>query len=287
MRLSSLCSLVVSGLGVGLASLSATASPLVIPGIGPEEAQQIVNESARRRGARPIAAQPAPAPAPVAQMRVAAASAPNYGGGFIELLMTGRDPTPRGGVVYNTPTAAPQVYSAPERVAREPRYQQVNVGPEPQARAVLREPDARYARQEIDYDGRHAPGTIVVDTPNKYLYLVTGHGRAVRYGIGVGRPGFEWSGVKTISRKAEWPDWTPPPEMLKRRPDLPRHMAGGPENPLGARAMYLGSSLYRIHGTNEPHTIGQNVSSGCIRMMNSDVEDLYERVRVGTKVIVI
>lgn len=286
MRLSSLCSLVVSGLGVGLASLNATASPLVIPGIGPEEAQQIMSESSRRRGARPAAGPAEVAPAPVAPTRVAAAPAPNYGGGFIELLMTGRDPTPRGGVVYNTPTAAPQVYSAPMRAAREPRYQQVNLAPEQHARA-LREPDARYARQEVDYDGQHAPGTIVVDTPNKYLYLVTGSGRAVRYGIGVGRPGFEWSGVKTISRKAEWPDWTPPPEMLKRRPDLPRHMAGGPENPLGARAMYLGSSLYRIHGTNEPHTIGQNVSSGCIRMMNSDVEDLYGRVRVGTKVIVI
>jgi len=113
------------------------------------------------------------------------------------------------------------------------------------------------------------------------------NGRALRYGIGVGRPGFEWSGVKHISRKAEWPDWTPPPEMLLRRPDLPLHMAGGPENPLGARALYLGSSMYRIHGTNEPSTIGQNLSSGCIRMMNEDVIDLYERVPVGAKVIVI
>ena len=113
------------------------------------------------------------------------------------------------------------------------------------------------------------------------------NGRAVRYGIGVARPGFEWSGVKTISRKAEWPDWTPPPEMMLRRPDLPDHMAGGPGNPLGARALYLGSSMYRIHGTNEPSTIGQNVSSGCIRMMNADVIDLYGRVPVGTKVIVI
>ena len=109
----------------------------------------------------------------------------------------------------------------------------------------------------------------------------------IRYGIGVGRPGFEWSGVKTISRKAEWPDWTPPPEMMLRRPDLPAHMVGGPGNPLGARALYLGSSMYRIHGTNEPTTIGQNLSSGCIRMMNEDVIDLYDRVPVGTKVIVI
>ena len=130
-------------------------------------------------------------------------------------------------------------------------------------------------------------GTIVVDTPDRFLFLVEPHGKALRYGIGVGRPGFEWAGVKRISRKAEWPDWTPPQQMLLRRPDLPRHMAGGPDNPLGARALYLGSSLYRIHGTNEPSTIGHNVSSGCIRMMNEDVIDLYNRVPVGAKVVVL
>jgi lipoprotein-anchoring transpeptidase ErfK/SrfK len=139
----------------------------------------------------------------------------------------------------------------------------------------------------VSYDRKEAPGTIIVDTPHHFLYLVTGDGQALRYGIGVGRPGFEWSGVKQVSRKAEWPDWTPPPEMLLRRPDLPRHMAGGPDNPLGARALYLGSSMYRIHGTNEPETIGQNVSSGCIRMMNADVIDLYNRTRVGARVVVI
>jgi len=143
-----------------------------------------------------------------------------------------------------------------------------------------------YQRQEVDYTGSQPAGTILIDTPNKFLYLVEKGRRALRYGIGVGREGFAWSGVEKISRKAEWPDWTPPPEMLKRRPDLPTHMAGGPENPLGARALYLGSSLYRIHGTNEPETIGTNVSSGCIRMMNEDVIDLYNRVPVGTKVIV-
>ena len=153
--------------------------------------------------------------------------------------------------------------------------------------AIEGEPSSEYRRQEVDYSGPQRPGTIIIDTPNKFLFLVLPNGRAVRYGIGVGRPGFEWSGVKTISRKAEWPDWTPPPEMMLRRPDLPAHMAGGPENPLGARALYLGSSMYRIHGTNEPSTIGQNVSSGCIRMMNEDVIDLYGRVPVGTKVIVI
>ena len=149
------------------------------------------------------------------------------------------------------------------------------------------EPAAEFRRQEVDYSGREAPGTIVIDTPQKFLFLVEPGGRAIRYGVGVGRPGFEWSGVKTITRKAEWPGWTPPPQMMLRRPDLPAHMDGGPDNPLGARALYLGSSLYRIHGTNEPETIGHDVSSGCIRMMNEDVIDLYNRVRVGTKVIVI
>jgi lipoprotein-anchoring transpeptidase ErfK/SrfK len=147
--------------------------------------------------------------------------------------------------------------------------------------------DPRFEKQEVEYRGTQGPGTIVIDTPNKFLFLVEGNGRALRYGIGVGRPGFTWSGVKAISAKREWPDWTPPAQMLARRPDLPRHMEGGPENPLGARAMYLGSSLYRIHGSNEPWTIGTNVSSGCIRMRNEDVIDLYARVRVGTRVIVI
>jgi len=147
--------------------------------------------------------------------------------------------------------------------------------------------DPVYEKQLVEYDGNERPGTIVIDTPNKFLFLVLGDGRALRYGIGVGRPGFTWSGVKTISAKKEWPEWTPPAQMLARRPDLPRHMEGGPENPLGARAMYLGSSLYRIHGSNEPWTIGTNVSSGCIRMRNEDVIDLYGRVNVGTRVIVL
>jgi len=146
--------------------------------------------------------------------------------------------------------------------------------------------DPRFEKRVVDYNGGEVPGTIVIDTPSKYLYLVEDGGRAIRYGIGVGRPGFAWAGVKHISMKREWPDWTPPAEMLQRRPDLPRHMVGGPENPLGARAMYLGSSLYRIHGSNEPWTIGTAVSSGCIRMRNEDVIDLYSRVKVGTKVIV-
>ncbi len=145
---------------------------------------------------------------------------------------------------------------------------------------------ARLKRQIVSYPTREAPGTIVIDTPHTYLYYVLGGGQAVRYGIGVGRDGFTWSGTQTISKKAEWPDWTPPPEMIARQPYLPRHMAGGPGNPLGARAMYLGGTVYRIHGTNAPETIGTHVSSGCLRLTNEDVTDLYSRVSVGTKVIV-
>jgi lipoprotein-anchoring transpeptidase ErfK/SrfK len=138
----------------------------------------------------------------------------------------------------------------------------------------------------VQYPSDEKPGTMIVDTISRHLYLIMGHNQALRYGIGVGRPGFEWAGVHHVTRMAEWPDWTPPPEMLKRKPDLPRHMDGGPDNPLGARALYLGSTLYRIHGSNEPWTIGTAVSSGCIRMRNEDVTDLYQRVSVGAKVIV-
>jgi lipoprotein-anchoring transpeptidase ErfK/SrfK len=141
--------------------------------------------------------------------------------------------------------------------------------------------------QVVSYSTGEAAGTIVIDTPNTYLYFIVGGGKAVRYGIGVGREGFTWSGVEAITRKAEWPDWSPPAEMLARQPYLPRVMAGGPGNPLGARAMYLGGTAYRIHGTNQPATIGRHVSSGCIRMLNDDVIDLYSRVNVGTKVVVL
>jgi lipoprotein-anchoring transpeptidase ErfK/SrfK len=220
----------------------------------------------------------------------------SMGGGFIEMLMTGRNPgrpqqvaqppaqtqayqayAPafQGGYLPMDPQPAPRPHPVPQQAALNPDFRQVERGLDPM-----------YLPQVVDYSGGHKPGTIVIDTPNKFMYLVEGNGKARRYGIGVGRPGFEWAGVKSITRKAEWPDWRPPPEMLKRRPDLPRYMAGGPENPMGARGLYLGSSLYRIHGTNEPHTIGQAVSSGCIRMRNEDVTDLYDRVRVGTKVIV-
>jgi lipoprotein-anchoring transpeptidase ErfK/SrfK len=146
---------------------------------------------------------------------------------------------------------------------------------------------SRLKRQIVGYATREAPGTVIIDTPNTYLYYVLGGGQAIRYGIGVGRDGFTWSGVQSVTKKAEWPDWTPPPEMIARQPYLPRHMAGGPGNPLGARAMYLGGTVYRIHGTNAPQTIGTQVSSGCIRLTNEDVSDLYSRVSVGTKVIVL
>jgi lipoprotein-anchoring transpeptidase ErfK/SrfK len=141
-------------------------------------------------------------------------------------------------------------------------------------------------REAVTYSGPEKPGTIVVSTSERHLYLVLGDGQALRYSIGVGRPGFEWSGIHRVSNKREWPDWTPPVQMIQRRPDLPRHMAGGVDNPLGARAIYIGGTLYRIHGSNEPDTIGHAVSSGCIRMTNNDVIDLYQRVKVGARVVV-
>lgn len=224
--------------------------------------------------------QPAQRPAPV---RTAYAERPNLGGGFIEFLFS--DGQPQGSRYQQQPTYYQQQGYEPRRPLMEPqqvmRQQQDAIEP---ARPSF---DPKYEKQLVDYHGKEPAGTIVVDTPNKFLFLVQGDGKALRYGIGVGRPGFTWSGVKQISAKKEWPDWTPPPEMLSRRPDLPRHMEGGPQNPLGARAMYLGSSLYRIHGSNEPWTIGTNVSSGCIRMRNEDVIDLYGRVNVGARVVVI
>jgi lipoprotein-anchoring transpeptidase ErfK/SrfK len=145
---------------------------------------------------------------------------------------------------------------------------------------------ARIPREVVSFPERHKPGTIVINTRERRLYLVQGDGKALRYGIGVGRDGFRWSGMHSVSAKREWPDWNPPPQMLKRLPSLPHHMEGGPENPLGARAIYLGSSLYRIHGSNEEETIGEANSSGCFRMTNTDVIDLYSRVKIGTTVIV-
>jgi len=218
---------------------------------------------------------------PAAPVRTASTERSNMGGGFIEFLFGGG---PQGQRYQQAPVYQQQ----PSYDPRQPLLPQTE--PQQQYEAVdpAQHPfDPRFEKQLVDYHGGESVGTVVVDTPNKFLFLVQGGGKALRYGIGVGRPGFTWSGVKTITAKKEWPDWTPPSEMLARRPDLPRHMEGGPENPLGARAMYLGSSLYRIHGSNEPWTIGTNVSSGCIRMRNQDVIDLYGRVNVGTRVIVL
>jgi lipoprotein-anchoring transpeptidase ErfK/SrfK len=212
-------------------------------------------------------------------VRTASADRSNMGGGFIEFLF-GDGQGPR---FQQPPVYQPQPAYEPRGPYLPPQQALPPEAVDPTQRPL----DPMYEKQLVDYRGNEGAGTIVIDTPNKFLYLVEGSGKALRYGIGVGRPGFTWSGVKTISAKREWPDWTPPAEMLARRPDLPRHMEGGPENPLGARAMYLGSSLYRIHGSNEPWTIGTNVSSGCIRMRNEDVIDLYGRVNVGTRVIVL
>ena len=206
-----------------------------------------------------------PAPQPVPQP----VASPNLGGGFLELLFGGP------ARIFAPPAQPAYAYQPPD-----PSYGALE-GSNPSAM------DPRFLKQEVAYDGREAPGTIIINTPERMLYFVEGGGRALRYGIGVGRPGFTWAGVHNVTSKREWPDWTPPDEMLRRRPDLPRHMEGGPENPLGARAMYLGSTLYRIHGSNEPWTIGTAVSSGCIRMRNEDVIDLYSRVKVGTKVVVL
>jgi len=230
-----------------------------------------------------IAAQPSSMP-----IRVAYNERSNMGGGFIEFLFSGGQSGDPGYTAQRY--QQPRYEQMPSRGGLPPMdpqyqqdYRQGDVSIEPGRPGV----DPKFDKQVVAYEGKHPAGTLVIDTPNKFLYLVQGGGKAMRYGIGVGKPGFTWSGVKTISAKKEWPAWTPPAEMLKRRPDLPRHMEGGPENPLGARAMYLGTSLYRIHGSNEPWTIGTNVSSGCIRMRNEDVIDLYGRVPVGTKVIVI
>jgi lipoprotein-anchoring transpeptidase ErfK/SrfK len=220
----------------------------------------------------------------------------NLGGGFIEFLFTGGEmasqPAYRPVPTYRSRQIG--AYGAPAGLSRRDRYAYAlppsatpdAPAPARVARPVRAEMDARFLPQEVAFDGSQKPGTIVIDTSERFLYLVEADGRAMRYGVGVGREGFEWKGTKTIERKAEWPDWRPPSEMLKRRPDLPTFMAGGPDNPLGARAMYLAGTLYRIHGSNEPWSIGQAVSSGCIRMRNEDVIDLYGRVPVGTTVVV-
>ncbi len=208
---------------------------------------------------------------------------------------------PGAGFIYpgdeNHPVRPPEAVGAPSQAGAAPGGAAGNDGrpvtlsalpPEEQPEAdtnVQLPPNLR--RQEVAFPTKEPPGTLVVDTPNTHLYYILGGGRAIRYGVRVGRDGFTWNGVQKITRKAEWPDWHPPTEMIERQPYLPRFMAGGPGNPLGARAMYLGSTVFRIHGTNQPSTIGKFVSSGCIGMINEDVSDLFERAKVGTRVVVL
>jgi lipoprotein-anchoring transpeptidase ErfK/SrfK len=252
----------------------------------PPAAQPSTNQPAQVSHRPAAASQPsAPEPAPPSYQLAAAAQQ-----GGSQSAQTFYQPAP--------PPPSPQ------QGPFAPFFQLFQSAPAPQPRATWNNPapsyapsgqgdmahpmvDPKYDRQLVDYQGNERPGTIIIDSPHYFLYLVMEGGKALRYGIGVGRPGFTWAGVKEVSAKREWPDWYPPVEMLQRRPDLPRYMPGGPANPLGARALYLGSTLYRIHGSNEPWTIGTQVSSGCIRLRNEDVIDLYQRVKVGTKVVVI
>ena len=224
--------------------------------------------------------QPYPMPQMVVVTPVQAQSRANLGGGFVEFLFGERPQQPQVG----SPPPPTDRYGRPLYANADPY-----VGTEreaPQAGTPRFDIDPKFMRQEVDYRTAQEPGTVVIDTDRKFLYLVESNGKAMRYGIGVGRPGFTWAGIHKVTAKREWPDWIPPKEMLDRQPYLPHRMTGGPNNPLGARALYLGSTLYRIHGTNEDWTIGSNVSSGCIRLRNADVEDLYNRVPVGAKVVV-
>ena len=263
--------------GAGRGGASPVAGYGAIPA-GPEARQEAdpAPLPARRRARREAHPSP-PKEAPLVTPAPSAAPPPRWGFGA-----TGA----RGG--WRTALSAPtEPATTPQPASILPR--QAPIAPSAPAAdesAPASGADPQFRKQEVAYSGPEAPGTIVVDTDRHFLFLVEADGRALRYGVGVGRPGFEWAGVKTVTRKAEWPEWIPPEEMLRRRPDLPKRLAGGPHNPLGARALYLGSTLYRIHGTNDPSTIGQDVSSGCIRMTNEDVIDLYDRVPVGTKVIV-
>jgi lipoprotein-anchoring transpeptidase ErfK/SrfK len=246
-------------------------------GMATASAQPMQISPAYQNARATAAAAAGPAPEPQATQVRYNAPAPDLGGGFIEFLFGGGIARPRYQDSRQLPLLRQPDAPAPMYVHGDP------AGMSPARPAI----DPRYLKQVVAYHGNEKPGTIIIDTPSKHLFLVQEDGKAIRYGIGVGRPGFTWAGVKTVSQMREWPDWRPPEEMLRRRPDLPTYMAGGPNNPLGARALYLGSSLYRIHGSNEPWTIGTAVSSGCIRMRNEDVIDLYDKVKVGTKVVVI
>lgn len=253
----------------------------------------------------PRYARAVPPGVPLPQGPILSPNDPRYGQppGPPAVIYSDRAPPagPQGAPVYDGSPRPPQSVGGEQATAdpRAPAEQAPGVAGEgrgsvmsilppedqPETGKVELAPNLR--RQEVSFVTKEPPGTIVVDTPNTYLYYVVGNGRAIRYGVRVGREGFTWAGVQKITRKAEWPDWHPPPEMIERQPYLPRFMAGGDGNPLGARAMYLGSTTYRIHGTNQPSTIGKFVSSGCVGMLNEDVSDLFERVKVGTRVVVL
>lgn len=246
----------------------------------------------------------APNPYPPGGSASAQPGARNPGGGFIypesdqraqqpypqasqpqPYPQAGNDPNRPPAAVGSTGSAGGNA-SAPNASATKASVMALPDDDQPET-GTPKELPSHLRRQEVDYPTKEAPGTIIVDTANTQLYYVLGGGRAIRYGIRVGRDGFRWDGMQKITRKVEWPDWHPPTEMIERQPYLPRFMAGGPGNPLGARALYLGSTVYRIHGTNQPSTIGKRVSSGCFGLLNEDVEDLYDRVKVGTKVVVL
>lgn len=292
---------IIAGLLAGTFSDSALAQSLR-PSFAPDGASQSIQSVPpkrvvqTRKMAPPIARRPSRSPLPqsdgasTAQAYTApavAAAPPNRGlNDFFATIFAGPI------MLAHAFRPAESTYYAPPPGNASPAYAPSAYAPSAYATGNQPDPrdtpiDPKFLRQEVAYPGREVPGTIIVDTENKFLYLIEDGGRALRYGIGVGRPGFLWAGIKTVTAKREWPDWRPPAQMIARRPDLPRFMPGGIDNPLGARALYLGSSLYRIHGSNEPWTIGSNVSSGCIRMRNEDVTDLYQRVKVGTKVVVI
>ena len=243
--------------------------------------------SAQQWGAAYPAPMSAPMPAPMSPRMVVVAPPPppmrnELGGGFIEYLFG------EGGRRQPTIAAPPPVYYAPgPGYASMPPVEQQPADPMLERHPPDFQIEPQFLRQEVPYHGKDAPGTIIVDTPHHFLFLVEDGNKAMRYGIGVARSGFSWSGVHKITAKKEWPGWTPPKEMIERQPYLPRYMPGGPDNPLGARALYIGHTLYRIHGSNEPWTIGHNVSSGCIRMRNADIIDLYKHVGIGTTVVVL
>jgi lipoprotein-anchoring transpeptidase ErfK/SrfK len=256
-------------------------------GFDPDITGTVSQQDKKRRHRAQRRQQPQDERSDFADNRPGAVRPGSMGGGFIEFLFSGaqRGELPRasGQRPWEDMSASRSNYEANPRAGGTQMGAIGNPYDQPRRGGF----NPKFLKQTVEYPTQEKPGTIVIDTPNRFLYLVQNDGKAIRYGIGVGRPGFEWAGIKTITAMKEWPDWRPPKEMLARRPDLPTFMAGGPQNPLGARAMYLGSTLYRIHGSNEPDTIGTAVSSGCIRMRNEDVIDLYQKVKVGTKVIVI